>query len=249
MKEVKDIFSKQSEGYASYRPVAPDALLEFVYSKVAHFGTAWDCGTGNGQIAARLSERFEQVYATDISEQQLEKAAKRENIIYKKERSEHTGFDDDTFDLITAAQAIHWFDFDAYYAEVRRVGKNGAVIAVWTYYTPRISEGVDKIVDNFYFNTIGNYWDKERRYIDERYQTIPFPFEEFEVPEFHIHAQWTAEQILGYLSTWSSVQHYMAKHDENPVLQIKDAIENEWENDTLKDVIFPMYMRIGTIEK
>lgn len=249
MKDVKDIFSKQSGTYASYRPVAPDALLEFVYSKVSDFGKAWDCGTGNGQIAVRLSERFKEVYATDISEQQLAKAVQRDNIIYKKERAEHTGFKDNSFDLITAAQAIHWFDFDAYFNEVKRVGKDGGIIAVWTYYTPRVSEGVNKILDDFYYNTVGEYWDKERRYIDERYQTIPFPFEEFEVPQFYIHAQWTAEQLLGYLSTWSSVQHYMTKHNENPVRLIKEAVEKAWENDTTKDIVFPMYMRIGRITK
>lgn len=249
MKDVKDIFSKQASTYASFRPAAPYSLLEYVYSKVSNFENAWDCGTGNGQIAAKLSERFDKVYATDISQQQLDKAVKKDNILYKLERAEQTGFADNMFDLITAAQAVHWFDINAFNKEVQRVARNGAVVAVWTYYLPVVSEEIDRIVDYFYKDIIGSYWDKERLLIDEHYQTIPFPFDEMQDPGFHIDIKWTADQLLGYLGTWSAVQHYRNRHNTDPLQLIKDDIQKEWESNTVKDITFSLYMRLGRVAK
>lgn len=249
MKDVKDIFSKQSGAYASYRPTAPENLLEYVYSKVNNFDTAWDCGTGNGQIAIKLADRFNKVYATDISREQLNNAIPHDKIIYQAERAEHTSLPDNSIDLVTVAQAVHWFDFEAYYNEVRRVAKQGAIVAIWTYYTPRISPPVNEILDDFYYNIVGDYWDKERSYIDERYQTIPFPFEELPDPGFRIRKQWTADQLLGYLGTWSSVQHYRSKVGEDPILLIKDAIDKAWDGSNEQEIDFPLYMRIGRVVK
>jgi len=133
MKQTIDNFSKGAADYAIFRPESPQEVFDFLYRHVKNFDTAWDCGTGNGQVAAKLSERFKQVYATDISSEQLGHAEKRDNIIYRKERAEQTTLADNSIDLITIAQAIHWFDFDTFYKEVRRVAQPGALIAAWTY--------------------------------------------------------------------------------------------------------------------
>src|SRR5476651_160086 len=126
MKQVQDNFSAGAADYATFRPASPDEIYDFLYTHVSNFGTAWDCGTGNGQVAARLAERFDHVYGTDISEQQLGLAVKKDNITYRTERAESTSLADGSIDLITVAQAIHWFDFDGFYKEVRRVARPGA---------------------------------------------------------------------------------------------------------------------------
>ncbi len=164
---MKDLFSKQSELYAKFRPSYPKEIFDFLLTQVREGNTAWDCATGNGQVASSLAERFEKVYATDISEGQLSKAIQKPNLEYKIEAAEKTSFDDSMFDLVTVAQAIHWFDFEKFYSEVKRTLKPEGIIAVIGYTLPKIDDEVDEILNNFYENILDGYWDKERKYIDE----------------------------------------------------------------------------------
>lgn len=249
MKQVKDNFSSYSSNYATYRPTQPDELYEFLYSQVEQFDTAWDCGTGNGQIALRLAEKFEQVYATDISAQQLALAPQKDNITYLLERAEATTLADNSVDLVTVAQAVHWFDFDAFNKEVNRVAKPGALIALITYYTPKFDEAVDKLVDELYWDITRTYWDKERQYVDDKYMTIPFPYKEIDVPTMSIQLKWNIDQALGYLRTWSGVQHYIKQHQEDPVAMIEPRMRALWNETEMKEVRFPLFVRMGRIEK
>jgi len=247
MKEAKDNFSTQANLYAKFRPVYPDALYDFIFSLKPHFANAWDCGTGNGQVAAKLAERCHLVYASDISQSQLDNAIKKDNIHYLLARSEETNLPDATIDLVTVAQAIHWFDFDAFYRDVYRVTKAGAVVAVWCYNLPRISPEIDAILDDFYNNTLDGYWDIERTYIDENYSTIPFPFDEIEEkPAFTIDTTWALEQLIGYLNSWSAVQHFIDKNGGSPIPQLTEKFRKVWPDNTQLDVQFPIAMRIGT---
>ncbi len=248
MNTPKDNFSAQASSYATFRPVYPEALYDFLFSKVKNFVTAWDSGTGNGQVAGVLSTRFEKVYATDISENQIAKAVIKDNIVYKTERSEQTSFPSDTFDLITVAQAIHWFDLIPFYREAARVGKDGCIIAAWGYNLLRVNNEIDKIIDNFYFNVVGTYWDQERKYVDDAYENIKFPFDEISAPKFEIRTSWTAEQAIGYLNSWSSVQHYISQRHINPVMLIEKELQQAWGNEP-RDIVFPLFMRVGRISK
>ena len=169
MKEVQDNFSAGAAGYAAFRPASPDEVFDFLYAHVRHFGTAWDCGTGNGQVAGRLADRFEQVIATDISSDQLKLAIQKDNISYRQERAEVTGIESASIDLITVAQAIHWFDFEHFYAEVRRVARPGALCAAWTYNLLKLTPEVNSVIDDFYQGTTRKYWDKERDLVDAGY--------------------------------------------------------------------------------
>ena len=249
MKDIKDNFSSYASNYANYRPTSPNELYEFLYSKVNDFTTAWDCGTGNGQIAVHLADKFKTVYATDISSKQLELAEKKDNIVYLLERAEQTSLEDNSVDLITVAQAVHWFDFDAFNKEATRVAKNNAIIALITYYTPKFDTAVDKLIDELYWDITRKYWDKERQYVDDKYQTIPFPYDEFEVPEMKIVLNWDIEQALGYLRTWSGVQHYIKQNNEDPVSIIEPRLRNIWDSNQIKKVQFPLFIRGGKIVK
>ena len=201
---MKDYFSTQSKTYAAFRPTYPDDLYEFIFQNVKSKDNAWDCATGNGQVAHKLAQHFRNVEATDISPQQLEHGIRKENIHYSIAPAEKTGFQDHQFDLITVAQALHWFDREAFYKEVRRVCKPGGILAVWGYSMLTIDPAIDQLIGEFYNDTVGQYWDSARRLVEDEYRSIEFPFESIAAPPFSIEVKWTLEQLGGYLSSWSA---------------------------------------------
>lgn len=247
MKPTIDNFSTTADQYALYRPDSPEGIYDFLYAHTPRFGQAWDCGTGNGQVAVRLADRFGHVFATDISAGQLARAIKKDNINYLEERAEATTLPDASIDLITIAQAIHWFDFDAFYKEVKRVARPEALIAAWTYSLFKVNEPVDAVIDHFYMNITRPYWDKERDYVDAGYATIPFPFKELAVPQLQIIRQWTIRQLEGYLRTWSGVIHYGQKTGEDPVTLIGEALRAAWGNAETLEIRWPVHVRAGIV--
>ncbi len=244
---MKDNFSTRSDLYAKFRPTYPDELFSFLITQVPQRDTAWDCGTGNGQVAAELTIFFKQVQGTDISQSQLDNAVQLPNIVYTQQLAEHTNFADESFDLITVAQAIHWFKFDEFYNEVKRVLKPQGIIAVMGYGVISITPEVNTVVDKLYTDIIGPYWDKERRYIDEHYQTIPFPFKEINCPSFNITRHWTADHLIGYLETWSAVKHYQQQNGTNPLDLIKHDLHRAWGDADGRTVTFPVLLRVGKL--
>ena len=218
-------------------------------SKVPDRRNAWDCGCGNGQVAGVLADYFEKVEATDISENQLDHAIRKPNIEYQLAPAEKTNIESDSISLITVAQAIHWFDVNAFYREVIRVGKPGSILAIWCYSLLTISQEIDPIIKHLYAVTLGDkFWDPERKLIDERYQTIPFPFEELDVPAFKITTSWTVDHLIGYLNSWSAVQRYIREVGDNPVSQISSALKDSWGKQKELKVEFPLFSRIGKIK-
>ena len=240
---MKDLFSSHSQEYSRYRPTYPPELFNFLRKLCAARERAWDCGTGNGQVAGELATFFEQIYATDISINQLSQAVQKPNIHYTKQSAEKTNFPDDQFDLVTVGQAVHWFDFDLFYNEVKRVLKKDAVIAIFGYALFKSNPETDQIIQHFYDNIIGPYWQPERRYLEERYQTIPFPFEEIEAPEFEMKQQWSFERLIGYLNTWSAVKAYENEKKENPVELVKERLQASFGE--VGEVNFPVLLRVG----
>ncbi len=243
---AKDYFSGHSKLYATFRPTYPDELYRFIFGHLKSFDAAWDCATGNGQVARVLSTQFDKVYATDISQQQLEYAVQANNIIYSIQPAEKTTFPDCTFDLITVAQAMHWFDADAFYNEVSRTIKPGGWLAVWGYSNCRISPEIDKLLLEFYHDTVGQYWDGARKLVDEHYRTIPFPFEEVATPEFLIRKEWTAKDFAGYITTWSATQKYIRTTGVDPVPQFIKQINRYWIKEM--PVAFPVFLRLMRVK-
>jgi SAM-dependent methyltransferase len=243
---MKDLFSEHASLYAAFRPSYPKAVYDFIESHVTRYDAAWDCATGNGQVAAALADRFHQVYATDISQAQLDEAERRDNIIYSIAAAEHTSFNDHQFDCITAAQAAHWFDLPAFYAEAKRVARPGALLMLWGYHVPRIGTSVDTIIDTFYTQTVGPYWDAARKLVDARYQSLAFPFEELTVPEFQMTFPWSLQHLQGYLSTWSATRAFMKKNGFDPVPRVMNQIKAIMHDDVF-EVTFPLFARAGII--
>lgn len=247
MKTTKDNFSKQASAYAKFRPHYPDEMIKYIVSFVKKKGTALDVATGNGQVALKLAPFFNLVCATDISLEQIAKAPTAMNVVYKQEPAEQSDFQDHRFDLITVAQAIHWFAFDAFYNEVYRTLKSDGIFAVLGYGLFSTNPDSDAILMDYYHNIVGPYWDTERKYIDERYETIPFPFDEIQPQKFSNHFVWTFDQLIGYLDTWSATQHYKNKNGKDPVDLIREDLRISWENNS-KKVTFPLLLRIGKLK-
>ncbi len=243
---AKDNFSTQASTYAKFRPTYPKEVFEYLNSVVKNKNTVWDCATGNGQMARELAKNFEQVYATDISQKQLDNAFQAENIHYSIAKAEETHFADNTFNLITVAQAIHWFDFNKFYDEVNRVAKKGAILFVIGYGMPRFEGKIDEILQDFYWNITGPYWDAERKHLDNKLESIPFPFEQIECPTFKNEYFWKIEMIEGYLNSWSAIQHYIKKNGENPVNQVISELHEVWKS--TEKVVFPMFTIVGIIQ-
>ena len=246
---MKDNFSIQSDKYARYRPAYPAAFFEYLQTIITGFDNAWDCGTGNGQVAEKLARFFKAVYATDISQKQLDNAIQLPNIYYSLQPAEQTNFKENFFDLVIVAQAVHWFNFEKFYAEVNRTAKNNAWIVILGYGMLSISPGLDTILDRFYHDIVGEYWDKERKYVDEHYQTIPFTFEEIKTPVFRNDYEWALDHVTGYLETWSAVNHYKKQNGTNPLDLIYNDLKAEWGETDKKIVRFPLLLRIGRIKK
>jgi len=245
---AKDLFSEQSGDYASYRPTYPPVLVESFLPFVKERKLAWDCATGNGQAAVLLAEYFENVEATDISEEQLKNAFPNQKVHYTLVNAENTNFKEKSFDLITVAQAYHWLKFDDFHKEVIRVAKPGAVIAIWAYGLIRCADKeINKMLKNFYNDTTGPYWDPERKYVDERYETIPFPYEPLINTNFEINYEWNIEQLSGYLNSWSSVRNFIRKENSNPVELFRIALNEVWRERATKNFTFPIFLKAGKV--
>ncbi len=199
MKKVKDRFSNQADTYKKFRPTYPQELFGEILELAPERNVCWDCGTGNGQVAIQLSHHFTKVYATDISENQISRAPKKKNIMYSIQRAEHTNFKENMFDVATVAQAIHWFDIKAFNKELYRVVKNNGLVYVWGYGLPRIDDDMNKVLDYFYSEVVGSYWDNERRHIENCYSSIALDFSEIKSKKAHrIKTFWKLDDVKGF---------------------------------------------------
>lgn len=242
-----DHFSAFARRYADFRPHYPAELFDYFATLVPRSSTVWDCAAGNGQATYDLAERFERVIATDASAEQITSARPHAKIEFRVAPAEDSGLADRSVDLVTVAQAVHWFDFKRFYAEVRRVLRPGGVLAVWTYGINEMENAaINKIVQDYYSNVVGPYWPPERKLVEEGYRTIPFPFAEITPPNFRMEAQWTLEQFLGYFSTWSATNRFIKASGRNPLEALSFALAREWgDPDLPRPITWPLSLRIG----
>ncbi len=241
-----DHFSGHARSYSEFRPSYPAELYQFLASMCVHHGKAWDVATGSGQAAVALTDHFRTVVATDASRQQILNAKQHARVEYDVCPAELSPLASSSVDLVTVAQAVHWFDFDRFYAEVRRVARGGARIALWTYGVHRVSAEIDPIMHEFYAGTIGRYWPPERDHIEAGYASIPFPFEPIRAPAFEMSAHWSLDALLGYVGTWSAVKRYQADQGTDPMPQLKDALQPLW-GDQPRLVRWPLTLKLGAV--
>lgn len=247
MTAFKDHFSERSDEYAKYRPGYPPALFDWLATLTPTRDLAWDVGTGSGQAAVGVARHFERVIASDAAEAQLRNAAAHERVSYRVMSAERADLASASVDLICVAQALHWFDFDRFYAEVRRVLKRSGAIVAWTYGLLRVTPAVDAVLKRHYTQTVGAYWPPERRYVDENYRTIPFPFSRIAAPDFPMRQRWRLDDMFGYLGTWSATRRYRQAHGRDPTELIREPLARAWGTEGDLEVEWPLYVVAGRI--
>jgi SAM-dependent methyltransferase len=247
MMEFKDHFSSRAEGYSRYRPDYPAALIEYVAGLPAHRRVVWDCGTGGGQAAAALAAHFDRVIATDASAAQLAHARAHERVEYRVALAEESGLADESVDLVTVAQALHWFDRSRFFAEAHRVMAEDGAIAVWMYGNPAIDDReLDAVLLHFIDVTVDAYWPPERRLLLEGYSGIVFPFQELTPPRFVLEREWTLAEFCGYLRSWSAVSRYVAARGADPVDSLEAELSADWgDREIRRRISWPVVMRAG----
>lgn len=241
----KDHFSERAGVYARARPTYPERLFAELAARAPGRALAWDSGTGNGQAAVGLAQHFDRVIATDPSQAQLAEAAPHPKIIFRLGREAESGLPDRSADLVAAAQAAHWFDLPAFYAEARRVLRPNGLIAMWSYGLCRIEPAIDAVLDPFYYDVVGPYWPPERKHVDAAYATLPFPFDHEEFPGLSIVRDWTLDAFVDYVRSWSAVNRYCSAKAGDPVPGLTSALRPLWPGS--RTVTWPIAVRLGRV--
>lgn len=242
----KDHFSGHAALYARYRPDYPPELYDYLATLTPRREVALDCATGSGQAALGLSRHFALVVATDGSVAQLQNAQAAPRVAYVANLAEQPAFRDGSMDLVTAAQAAHWFDHARFHARVRKVLRPGGALALWTYGLASIEPRLDAVIADFYTRTVGPYWPPERKYVDAGYRTLPFPFTEIATPAIGLELEWDLDALMGYLGTWSAVQRYTKALGTDPLGQLRGRLEPLWSaGPAVKRVVWPLHLRVG----
>jgi threonine dehydrogenase-like Zn-dependent dehydrogenase len=243
-----DLFSGHAGLYASARPRYPEALFAFIAAQSPAQDRVWDCGTGNGQAAVALSKHFRQVFATDPSEEQIAHAARAANIDYSLQPAEATTLPGRSMDAICTAQALHWFRFDAFFAEVSRVAVPGALFAAWGYTWFRVSDDFDGAFRTFVFDVIAPYWAPQNKLLWDGYVDVPMPFAPVHVPPFSIEATWTLHQLLAYVNTWSAARRCMQERGAEFLHSAERKLQPLWgPPDETRLVTMPLHVLAGRV--
>lgn len=242
-----DHFSGVSSGYAEFRPRYPRELYDFVAAVAPNHALAWDCGAGSGQASVDLAESFRQVIATDLSPSQLGHAP-GDRISRVVAAAEAAPIATHSVDVITVAQALHWFDHPRFYGEVRRVAVPGAAIVAWSYAPSKMEGDPGRIHDELMFRTLNGYWPPERRHVDQEYRSIPFPFERIEAPTLQLDERWTLAQLAGYMRTWSATARYRMQRGVDPVIEVEKRLRAVWGDlDERRRITWPLIVLAGRL--
>jgi SAM-dependent methyltransferase len=244
----KDHFSGHADRYEAFRPTYPAPLFAYLASLCPAHDLAWDCATGNGQAAVAVAAHFRAVIATDASQKQIDQAHLHASVRYQVALADKVPLGESSVDLVTVAQALHWLDLPAFYAEVHRVIRPTGVIAVWCYQLHTISPEIDAIVHHLYADIVGADWPPERQFVEEGYKTLAFPFDELPSPRFEMVHSWDLEHLLGYFSSWSSVQRYRTRTGSDPLGLIRSDLTAAWGDPALaRNVTWPLHLRTGRV--
>lgn len=245
MTDSSDFFSAGASEYVRFRPVYPDDFLDWLTLLSKERDLCWDCACGSGQATVGIAKRFGKVIATDMSEAQLKNAPSLNNVVWRVATEQQSGIPDRSVDLVTVGQALHWLDQKKFWAECQRVLKNEGIVGVFGYGMAEFSnENVQGLLLEYYHEKLRDYWPNQRKMVERGYACVEFPFEEIEVPKFHIRSRWGFEEICGYCSSWSASQEFRRKTGEDPIKQLRQEFENVLQGGRV-EVRWRMFARVG----
>lgn len=242
----KDHFSQTAAAYAAQRPTYPPELAAYLAGLAPARRLAWDAGCGSGQMARLLAEHFERVIGSDASAEQLAHAGRHPRITYIHARAEQSAVAAGSADLAVSAQAAHWFDLSAYFAEVQRVLRPGGLFALTGYGNMKVGPAIDAVVSAFYHQVLGPYWPPERQMVEDAYRSLEFPFREIEPPRFEMKADWSLEQVLGYIGTWSAVWRIGKERGPAALDRFAAQLKEAWgDAQRVRRIVWPLALRVG----
>jgi len=247
MSVFQDHFSGVASMYADYRPRYPAELFDYLATLAPRNSLVWDCAAGNGQASVDLARHFERVIATDASSQQIATAIPDPRIEYRVAPAEDSGLRGRSVSLLTVAQALHWFHFEKFWREAKRVLVDNGIVAVWAYGINEVEgSAVNSLVQEFYSKTVGPYWPPERTLVEEGYRSVPFPFRRLVPPTFRMETKWTLAELLGYFSTWSATNRFIRVNGSNPVEPLGVALRAVWgDEEKPRLIVWPLTVMVG----
>ena len=242
----KDHFSSHAADYALYRPSYPSELASWLASIAPMKGCALDAGCGSGQLAVLLAEHFARVIATDPSAQQIASATPHRHIDYRLARAEASGLPDASLDLLTAAQAAHWFDLPAFFAEASRLLKPDGAVVLISYAGMEHSSPIEPIVEHFRLEVLKDYWPPERAMVENGFRDIMLPFTPITAPDFAIRVSWPLAALVGYLGTWSAVRVMEKRIGRGPFDKVAAELAAVWGDPAVQRTIrWPLTILAG----
>lgn len=247
MVDPRTHFGTYADQYRKYRPAYPPELFARIAELPASHHLAWDCGAGNGQAARGALEHFARVVATDASPAQVAEADPAANLDFVVARAEAAPLRDGSVDLTTVAQALHWFELDTFFDEVRRVSAPGGALAVWSYQFLSVTPDVDELVREFHRDVVGPFWLPERRHVEDRYAGIPIPFDTNEPEEITLETRWSLDDLLGYLRTWSAVRFFQERQGVDPVDELEPPLAEAWGHVDARAARWPITLRTARV--
>lgn len=247
-KSSENWFTSGGQAYARYRPDYPDELARYLAQIAPARDCAVDVGCGNGQLTVQLAAHFHAVIGVDPSADQIASAAAHPRVRYLCAPAESLPLPNRSASLITAAQAAHWFDLPAFYAQARQIAADGAVIALITYGVLNVPAELRDRFNRFYYDEVGPYWPPERKLVDDGYRDLSFPFPERDAPKMDIQRTWNLADFLGYVSTWSAVQRVNKAGKVEILTHFSSDISRLWgDPESKRPVSWPINMRVGAL--
>jgi SAM-dependent methyltransferase len=243
--QFADHFSTVAQRYAQYRPHYPQALADALAARCMRHDAAWDAGAGNGQLSVQLAKRFAQVYAHEPSQAQLDQALPFPNVEYRCAKAEESGLPDASVDLAVAAQAAHWFDWPRYVAEVERIARPGALVALVSYGIMHTDGESDEIIARYYRDDVGPYWPKGREHVENGYRDLAWPWPAVDAPAIEMEAVWTRDELCGYVATWSATVKRIETDGPGAYEALCSRLATVWPDGERRTVRWPLAIRLA----
>jgi SAM-dependent methyltransferase len=241
-----DLFSDSAHRYAAARPRYPDTLIDFIARSSPSLDAAWDCGTGNGQVAVDLARHFKTVWATDPSQAQINQAIPCQGVVYSVQPAEKVSFADHSIDATTVAQALHWFDLERFFPEARRVLKTGGFFCAWGYSWSHVEPAVDAVMQASILEPVREYWADQNAALWEGYKSVHLPFKAVDAPSFSIRMEWTLLEYMAYVHTWSATRRAIQAEGAGFFEAACKRMEQAWGGqDRVRQVKMPLAVIAG----
>jgi SAM-dependent methyltransferase len=153
-----------------------------------------------------------------------------------------------SFDAICVAQALHWFDFAAFFAEVQRVAKPGAIFCAWGYDQLQVSPAFDAALEAQVLQPLRPFWAPQNSILWRGYADVPMPFAPIAMPAFRIEVHWNLHQLMAYVRTWSAARACEAAHGPELLAQAAQQLVPLWgDADAVRPVVMPLHTLAGRV--